>query len=100
MLLESLIAARLRRDLKQTELADRLGVAQTYVSEYEVDERRLDIIKLILVCDELGIDPAKLAKAVAAGVRENPPLVLSEKRRQSQDGEGSGERRGPRRKNA
>ena len=95
-LLESLIAARLRRDLTQTELADRLGVAQTYVSKYEVGERRLDVIELILVCDQLGVDPARLLKSVAAAVRDSPPRVLGGGGRQSARGERKRTRRGPR----
>lgn len=40
--------------LTQTELAERLGVNQTFVSKYELGERRLDLVQLTEVCRALG----------------------------------------------
>jgi len=38
----------------QAELAERLGVPQSFVSKYESGERRLDILELKEVCQALG----------------------------------------------
>ena len=42
--------------LTQSELASRLSRDQTFVSKYESGERRLDILELREVCQEVGID--------------------------------------------
>jgi len=42
-------------DLRQTDLADRIGRHQSFVSKYESGERRLDLIELRQVCQALGI---------------------------------------------
>ena len=46
---------RLDADLTQTQVADRLGQTQSYVSKYENGEQRLDLIELELVCDATGV---------------------------------------------
>ena len=38
----------------QAEVAERLGVPQSFVSKYESGERRLDILELKEVCQALG----------------------------------------------
>jgi transcriptional regulator with XRE-family HTH domain len=47
---------RLERGLRQADLAEILGVNQTFVSKYERGERRLDLIELRQVCESLGTD--------------------------------------------
>jgi len=46
LLLSLLKAARLRAELTQVALADRLGATQTFVSKFERGERRLDVVVL------------------------------------------------------
>jgi transcriptional regulator with XRE-family HTH domain len=41
--------------LTQTDVAQRLGQPQSFVSKYESGERRLDILELREVCQVLGI---------------------------------------------
>ena len=41
--------------LRQSELAEKLGQPQSFVSKYESGERRLDILELREVCKALGI---------------------------------------------
>lgn len=49
--------------MRQVDLAIRLGRLQTFVSRYEVGERRLDVIELRTICRELGTDlPTFVAK--------------------------------------
>lgn len=54
---------RERAGLTQVELAERLGVPQSFVSKYENGERRLDLIELRQVCGAIGV---KLAAVIAA----------------------------------
>nr|WP_208407413.1 helix-turn-helix transcriptional regulator [Amycolatopsis granulosa] len=46
--------------LTQVQVAERLGVPQSFVSKYETGERRLDVIELIKVCRTLGIAPIEV----------------------------------------
>jgi transcriptional regulator with XRE-family HTH domain len=46
---------RLAAGLRQQDLAERLGVPQSFVSKYESGERRLDVLELRRVCFALGI---------------------------------------------
>lgn len=41
--------------LSQLELANRLGVPQSFVSKYESGERRLDILEIRLICNALKL---------------------------------------------
>jgi transcriptional regulator with XRE-family HTH domain len=67
-LIDALAAIRRREGISQTDLAERLGKRQQFVSKYESGERRLDAIEVIDIGRALGIDvPALLKKA--AGLR-------------------------------
>ena len=46
---------RLDADLKQVEVARRLGESQSFVSKYEMGERRLDFLELSQICRAVGI---------------------------------------------
>lgn len=62
-LLTLLRGLRTDAGLSQTELADRLGRPQSWVSKMEIGERRLDIEELRQVCEALGTDLLKVVKA-------------------------------------
>lgn len=55
---------QLRSDagLRQSELAQRLGRPQSYVSKYEAGERRLDILELRDICDAVGVPLQELVR--------------------------------------
>ncbi len=59
-----LIESRERAGLTQAEVAKRLRRVQSFVSKYELGERRLDVVDFIAVCDCLGVDPADLLRQV------------------------------------
>jgi transcriptional regulator with XRE-family HTH domain len=60
-----LAAARLRGNLTQQELARRLGKPQSFVSEYERGQRRIDVIEFLLITHTIGVDPIELFAAIA-----------------------------------
>ncbi|HEY0013017.1 MAG TPA: helix-turn-helix transcriptional regulator [Allosphingosinicella sp.] len=57
---EVLIEARKAADIKQVDLAKALGRSQSFVSNYERGERRVDVPELILIARELGVDASGL----------------------------------------
>ena len=63
---ELLIECRNKAGLAQTELADKLGRPQQFVSRYELGERRLDVGEFLEIADHLGIDPAKMIRELSA----------------------------------
>lgn len=46
---------RLNANLTQSQLADKIGQTQSYVSKYENGEQRLDLIELEAVCKAVSI---------------------------------------------
>ena len=55
VLLALLRQARLDAGLRQTDVARKLGKPQSFVSNYESGERRLDLLELQAVCEVVGI---------------------------------------------
>lgn len=53
--LRELRAARKRAGLTQSELADRVGESQSFISKTERGERRLDVIELRSYCGALNL---------------------------------------------
>ena len=55
VLLTLLREVRLEAGLRQTDVAVKLGKPQSFVSNYESGERRLDLLELQALCEVLGI---------------------------------------------
>jgi transcriptional regulator with XRE-family HTH domain len=55
MLLFLLKEIRQKNGITQVELAQKLGVPQSFVSKYESGERQLDILELRQICQFVGI---------------------------------------------
>jgi transcriptional regulator with XRE-family HTH domain len=53
---ECLRSARHEANITQVDLANQLGIDQSYVSKYERSERRLDIIEVRAICKALSVD--------------------------------------------
>jgi transcriptional regulator with XRE-family HTH domain len=58
VLLDLLRQVRLEAGLRQTDIAKKLGKPQSFVSNYESGERRLDLLELQAVCEVVGIKVA------------------------------------------
>jgi transcriptional regulator with XRE-family HTH domain len=55
VVLRLLRAARDKAGITQVELAEKLGLTQSFVSKIERGDRRLDIVQLRTVCKVLGL---------------------------------------------
>ena len=74
-----LVDARRKNGLTQIEVAARLGVSQSFVSKYELGERRLDVIEFLRIADILSADAHDLLRRISA--REDtsfPTNILEE----------------------
>lgn len=60
--LRLLVQARKDAGVTQEELAKRLGKRQTFVSKFELGERRLDVAEFVKVSRAIGSDPYKLLR--------------------------------------
>ncbi|HEV2866378.1 MAG TPA: helix-turn-helix transcriptional regulator [Allosphingosinicella sp.] len=62
-----LIEAREAAGLNQTQLGKAVGRSQSFVSNYERGQRRLDLPDLILICRVLRVEPADLLVQLVSG---------------------------------
>lgn len=59
-----LTAARETRGLKQSTVAERLGLPASYLSKIENGTRRLDVIELIHIAEAMDADPSELVASL------------------------------------
>ena len=62
---------RNRKDVTQAQLSAALGMAQSFVSKYEMGERRLDFIEVVRICGQLGIGIEAFAKSYVKALAES-----------------------------
>ncbi|MDX0829113.1 helix-turn-helix domain-containing protein [Sinorhizobium medicae] len=67
-MIDLLIAARRNAGLTQAQVGERLGQRQTFVSKYELGERRLDAAEFITVWRAIDADPHALIKQAEKGI--------------------------------
>lgn len=65
-LLKALVEARCDAGLSQAQLAERLGKPASFVGKYELGERRLDVIELLVVLKVLGRNAVEMIRLVSA----------------------------------
>lgn len=63
-LLKELVKARKKADITQQELAKTLKRPQSFVSKFELGERRLDILEFIEICEIINVDFKAILKKV------------------------------------
>lgn len=62
----SLAAARKRAGVTQEELARRLRKPQSFVSDYERGQRRVDLVEFLMIVAALKLDPHKVFADIVA----------------------------------
>jgi transcriptional regulator with XRE-family HTH domain len=65
-IIELLVQARKDAGITQAELGMRIGQRQTFVSKFELGERRLDVAEFVAVARGIGIDPNALVEMAEA----------------------------------
>ena len=65
---EVLVAAREARGLKQSTVAERLGLPASYLSKVEKGTRRLDVIELVRIAEAMETDPAEIIRALVTAL--------------------------------
>jgi len=71
LLLERLVEARSDAGYSQAQLAQRIGKPASFVGKYELGERRLDVVELLVVLRGLGADSVKLLAELEGHLPEN-----------------------------
>jgi len=66
-----LAAARRQANITQQGLAARLGKPQSFVSEYERGQRRVDVVELLVISGVLGVDPVELFAEIAKSTEKS-----------------------------
>ncbi|MBR1544732.1 MAG: helix-turn-helix transcriptional regulator [Alphaproteobacteria bacterium] len=54
--------ARVQANLTQVELARKIGVPQSFVSKYENNERKLDVLEFIKISQLIGLRPTDVIR--------------------------------------
>ena len=67
-LLKDLVLHRQNQGFSQAELALRLGKPPSFVGKYELGERRLDIVELIVILKALDLNLMEVLKAIERDV--------------------------------
>ena len=65
-LVEVLVEARQASGLKQSEVAERLGKTQSYISIIEGSQRRVDVLEFYALAKAMDRDPSELFAQVVA----------------------------------
>ncbi|QUS42241.1 XRE family transcriptional regulator [Tardiphaga alba] len=60
-----LVEARKKADLRQIDLAEKLGVYQSWVTHMESGQRRIDVVELIELGRIMGFDPAEMVRVLS-----------------------------------
>lgn len=63
---EVLTAARENADMTQTDLADKVGKNQSFVSLIERSQRRVDVLEFVALARAMGEDPVELFAEMVA----------------------------------
>ena len=70
--LERLVSARKAAGLTQSQLAQKLGKPQSFVSKIERHERRLDVVEFVVMCKALDIAPQTILADLEARLQGTP----------------------------
>ena len=76
IIIEILYKVRVNAGLRQEDLANKLGVPQSFISKTENCDRRLDIIELRDICNALDISVADVMTRLETELNETKQQVL------------------------
>jgi DNA-binding transcriptional regulator YiaG len=62
VLLEQLVAARMKTGLTQVDVAKSLKKPLSFVSKYEIGERRLEVAEFVGIARAIGADPIRMLR--------------------------------------
>lgn len=62
---------RKQKGFRQKDLADILDVPQSFISKYEVGERRLDVLEARMICHAIGVDFSDFVKQLERRINES-----------------------------
>jgi len=65
-MIDLLVQARKDAGITQAELGKRIGQRQTFVSKFELGERRLDVAEFVTVSRAIGADPHAIMQTAEA----------------------------------
>lgn len=65
---QAFAAARHRAGVKQADLAAAIGKRQSFISDIERGQRRIDVLELFAIAGALGVAPAVLYAELVGGV--------------------------------
>jgi transcriptional regulator with XRE-family HTH domain len=65
---QALASARHDAGLKQADLAKAIGKHQSYISDIERGQRRVDILELYVIARALGAEPVELYASIIEGL--------------------------------
>ncbi|AZV18966.1 helix-turn-helix transcriptional regulator [Mesorhizobium sp. M7A.F.Ce.TU.012.03.2.1] len=68
-MIELLVEVRKDAGITQIELGRRLGQRQTFVSKFELGERRLDVAEFVTVARAIGADPVEIIRVAESESR-------------------------------
>ena len=71
ILVEQLTAARKQAGMKQEELAALIGKDQSYVSNIERGQRRVDVLEFVTISRLLKVDPVKMLADIVSKLPED-----------------------------
>jgi transcriptional regulator with XRE-family HTH domain len=69
-LVEEIRQRRKKLNLRQEDLAGRLGVNRNWISKVERRESRLDVLQYVELCKALDINPASTLRALTEAVMQ------------------------------
>lgn len=72
-MVRALVAARQTAGLSQAALAGQLGRPPSYVAKFELGERRLDVVELLVILRVLGADPLAFIEALLPKIPDKMP---------------------------
>lgn len=64
---ELLKRERIAAGLRQSDIAERTGRSQAYISKFEHGDLRLDVVDFVRICRTIGCDPHKILDEAFAG---------------------------------